>query len=336
MMNETISFIGLEAFILALGSLGLGMVLLIRGGNWTIDAAIFVARRIGVSPILVGFTIVAFGTSLPELIVSINANMNGLPGIAIGNVLGSNIANILFVIGTTAIITKIVADPKEFRFDLMTMMLATCFLAGLMLYGVITQLVGVLMLVALVALTFWQYRKAIKSDAPIPPEVDEAEDVFKSLKPAIFFLIIGLVFIALGAEFLVRGAKVTAGIIGVPDAVIGLSIIAIGTSLPELSTCLIAAARKQTGLILGNIIGSNFFNIMMIIGATAAFKTINMADSAPQLVTIDIWVTLAISLIFTLILLFYKKIGRKMGIVFLASYVFYIVAIFGLYLMDKG
>lgn len=314
-----------EALVLALGALGLGMIMLIRGGNWTIDAAVYIARKFGVSPLVVGFTIVAFGTSLPELIVSINANLSGLPGIAIGNVLGSNVANILLVLGATALVAPIVANVAELRRDLIVMILATVFLAGAMLHGMITPLIGFAMIGFLALLTLWQYKQALKGDI----EVEEVENPeFKTFSSSLFFLVIGLGCIALGAEFLVRGAKVSAEIIGVPDAVIGLSVIAIGTSLPELSTCIIAAMRKQTGIILGNIIGSNVFNILMIIGVAASIKTIDMADTAASLVTLDIWVTLAVSVLFTLLLFVYGKIGKKLGVVFLTGYFAYMISIF--------
>lgn len=330
-MTDIMNLTEFEALILAVGALGLGMVMLIHGGNWTIDAAVYVARKMGVSPLVVGFTIVAFGTSLPELIVSINANLSGLPGIAIGNVLGSNVANILLVLGATAFVAPIIANFKDLRRDLIVMILATCFLAGIMIHGDITVMTGLGMLGALVLLTLWQYKQALKGDVVIE-EVEDPE--FKNLSSSLFFLMTGLFCIALGAEFLVRGAKVSAEIIGVPDAVIGLSVIAIGTSLPELSTCIIAAMRKQTDIILGNIIGSNVFNILMIIGAAAAVKRIDMSTTTPQLVDLDIWVTLGVSVVFTAILFFFGKIGNKLGIAFLACYTVYMLAIFALYLTN--
>lgn len=320
----------IEAFILALGALGLGILMLIRGGNWTIDASVYIARHFGISPLLVGFTIVAFGTSLPELIVSINANLRDLPGIAVGNVLGSNIANILLVIGATAFVTTITITCKEIKRDLFVMLLATALLTGLMLYGEISRTTGMLMLLALVLYTFWQYVMARKGKIA-PEEVEEPE--FPHLRASFLFLFMGLIGIALGAEFLVRGAKVSATVIGVPEGVIGLSVIAFGTSLPELSTCLIAAQRKQFDIIIGNIIGSNVFNIMMIIGATAATKAVIISDIAPQMVTLDIWIVVAVSLIFTALVLLYKKITRPIGLLFMGGYVAYIALIYGLYFL---
>ncbi len=311
--------------MLAMGALGLGMIMLIRGGNWTIDSAIHIASLLGISPLIVGFTIVAFGTSLPELIVSVNANMHGAPGIAIGNVLGSNVANILLVVGSTAFFTTIIAIPRTLIRDLMMMMAATILLLFLLQGEEITTLVGFGLVAILLAYVFWQYLLAKRGEIPVE-EMEESP--FSSTGKALSFLVTGLVFIALGAEFLVRGAQTSAEILGVPDAVIGLSVIAIGTSLPELSTCLIAAARKQTDLLLGNIIGSNVFNIMMIIGVTSAVKPIDLSLVAPQLASIDIWVTLSVSLLFTLLLLFYQKITRFVGILFLSAYVTYIISMY--------
>lgn len=318
-----------EAFILAIGALGLGMIMLIRGGNWTIDAAVYIARHLGVSPLVVGFTIVAFGTSLPELIVSVNANFHGSPGIAIGNVLGSNIANILLVLGAAALFATLTAIPRHLARDLFVMLGATIALLGLMHYGMIDRLAGGVMIIALLAYVFWQYLEAMKGHMPVE-DVDEPE--FTSMGASLGFLIGGLALIALGAEFLVRGATVSATVIGVPEAVIGLSVIAIGTSLPELSTCIIAARKKQTDLILGNIIGSNVFNIMMIIGVTSLIKPIDISTIEPQLVNLDIWVTLGITVFFVALVFLYKKLTRWTGILFLGAYFAYIIAIYALYM----
>ena len=318
----------IEAFILAIGAMGLGISLLVRGGNWTIDGAVYIANHFGISPLLVGFTIVAFGTSLPELIVSINANYHQLPGIAVGSVIGSNIANILLVIGATALFTTLHVTPRKVMRDLSAMIIATIFFTALMLYGEISRMVGIGMLVALVTYTGWQYMMASKGAIEVE-ELEESE--FKNMRAAILFLFAGLVGIALGAEMLVRGAKVSATVIGVPEGVIALSVIALGTSLPELSTCLIAAKRNQSDLIIGNIIGSNVFNIMMIIGATAATKALFINEMAQQMVDIDIWVMGGVSLLFTALLLFYKKINRFIGGVFLTGYIAYIGLIYALY-----
>lgn len=318
-----------EILILSIGALGLGLFLLFKGGNWTIDAAIYLAKKLGISPLIIGFTIVAFGTSLPELIVSIKANIDGSPGIAIGNVIGSNIANILFVVGVTAFFTTLTVVPKKLIRDILAMMVATILMMALMMHGTITEMAGMAMIAVLVIYTAWQYMMAKKGIIE-PEDIEEPE--YKTIIHGIFFLLLGLIGISLGAEFLVRGAKISATIIGVPEDVIGLSIIALGTSLPELSTCLIAAMKKQSDIVIGNILGSNMFNILMIIGAAAIIKPIEPESIAPQVVTLDIWVMFGVALIFSLLLLFYKKINKPIGVIFVAGYIFYIILIYGLYL----
>ena len=319
-----------EAFVIAIGAMGMGMMLLIRGGNWTVDASIYLAKHLGVSRLLIGLTVIAFGTSLPELIVSINSNFRDLPGIALGNVIGSNIANILLVIGATAFVAQLTVQPKRVRRDLVIMVSVTAILAGLMILDWINHTAGFCLFALLVIYTLWEYRHSKIHGHE--DEDHEDDPVFKNLKASAGFLLLGLAGIALGAEFLIRGATISAEVIGVPDAVIALSVIAIGTSLPELSTCIIAASKKQSDIVIGNIIGSNLFNILMIVGITAMLKPIDMSLAAPQLTELDIWITLAVSIIFSLILLFYKKINRMLGILFLGSYIIYMGVIFALYL----
>ncbi len=313
----------------ALGAMLIGIALLIYGGNWTIDAAVHVAKRLGMPPLIVGFTILAFGTSLPELIVSVFANLGGSPGIAIGNVIGSNIANMLMVIGVTALFVTLHTISKAVIKDLIMMLVSTSILAGLLLFGEIGRLAGLAMLFFLCAYIFLQYKMSGKGEMP-PEEMEEP--TFSSERKAYFFLITGMLSIALGAEFLVRGAVFSAAAIGVPEAVIALSVIALGTSLPELSTCIIAAKKGQSEIVLGNIIGSNVFNILMIIGATALIKPISQGTFTVQLIDFDIWILTLVSTIFALILIFRGKITRINGIIFCAAYMLYNVYIYAIYI----
>lgn len=305
-----------------------GIFLLMRGGDWTIDGAVFTARKIGMSPLLVGFTVVAFGTSLPELLVSVFANLEGSAGIALGNVLGSNIANILFVIAASALITTLHVVNRTVYRDLVIMLFSTALLAALLLYGEIGRSAGLTMVALLIAYVFYSYMKAQK-DKSLFEEPEKPE--FKNILTACGVLILGLIAIALGAEFLVSGAKTAARIIGVPEAVIGLSIIALGTSLPELSTCLSAAKKGHGDLLLGNIIGSNVFNILMIIGITAIIKPIAAGSFEDQLVNFDIWITAGVSLLFAALLITVKKITKPVGIVFLTAYIMYNTYIYAIY-----
>lgn len=319
-------------FTLASAAMILGILMLVKGGNWTIDSAVYIAKHFGISPLVVGFTIVAFGTSLPELVISLLANLQGSPGIAIGNVVGSNIANILLVIGTCAAFAGITATrTKALVKDLTFMLLATITLAILMNLGDIGRLAGLVMVVTLGAYVLLQYRMAMKGERPVE---DDAPPEFMHKAEPYLYLLLGLVVIALGAEFLVRGAKINAAIIGVPEAVIALSVIALGTSLPELSTCLIAAKKGQTEILLGNIIGSNVFNILMIIGVTSIVSPIQIYGDAVQLARFDIWLTLGVSVLFAALLFFFKAIPKQVGYLFIAGYISYNIFIYAVHYLQ--
>lgn len=309
----------------------IGIALLVKGGNWTVDGAVFVARRYGLSPLLVGFTIVAFGTSLPELVVSVLAQLEGSTGIALGNVMGSNIANILLVIGAAAIIAPLVSHSKAVDKDIFMMILATCILVGLMLYGELSRAAGGVMVMLLVGYVFYQYKMVKKGEMPME-EAEGEEIVFSKPLQAYGFLVLGLIGIAAGAEFLVTGAQETAAVIGVPDAVIGLSVIALGTSLPELSTSIIAVRKGHSGIVLGNIIGSNVFNILMILGVTALVKPIVQGSFDMQLVNFDVWFMAFTTCVFGLMVLYMKKVPRVAGVLFCAVYIAYNAYIYAIHI----
>ncbi len=312
-----------ELFVLAMGAMGLGILLLIKGGDWTVDSAVYIATRFGISPLVVGFTIVAIGTSLPEFVVSMVANFQGSGGIAIGNVLGSNIANILMVIGLTGFFVTLQTHAQGVIKDLVFMLIATGIMTFLLLQeGDIGRVAGLGMVILLLSYIFLQYKMSLRGEIPAENEEPEESSFTHPWQPYLF-LLLGLIAVAGGAEFLVRGAKVSARLLEVPEAVIALSIIAFGTSLPELSTCIIAARKGFSEIVLGNIIGSNVFNILMIIGLTAIIKPIAENSYEQQLVDFDIWVVVAVSVIFSLILIFYNKITRPIGIVFMALYALY-------------
>lgn len=313
--------------IFALSTVVLGMFMLIKSGDWIVDGAVHVAKAFGVPALLVGFTIVAIGTSLPELIVSINANLKDSPGVAIGNVIGSNIANILLVIGTGAVFGTMIAHRRKLALDMIKMMIATFICIGLIFYGLISQIIGFAMVVILVAYIVLQYRLSTKNpELHVTEEFDlEAEDTpFDSTKKASMFILLGGAGIALGAELMVRGAITSAQILNIPDAVIGLTVIAIGTSLPELSTSIIAAMKKQGDIVLGNVIGSNVFNIMMILGVMSIIKPVSLENLSPQIQQFDVWVMLASSAIFCALVVYPGKFTRPVGVLFLLGYAAYI------------
>ena len=320
-----------EALFLALGGLILGIIMLVKGGDWAVDAAVFLAERIGMSHLVIGFTIIAFGTSLPELIVGVNANLDGSPGIAIGNVLGSHIANILMVGGMAALVAPIVCSSKELPRQVYFMLGATVLLAGLIVFGEINRIAGLVMVLLLLGYVYYEYQLA-KSGALEVEEIEEPS--YSSTWSAVGFLLVGFFIVTLGAEFMVGSAQLAASIIGIPEAVIALTIIAFGTSLPELSTCMVAMAKKHGDIVLGNLIGSNVFNILMIMGVTALAKPIVQGDFSEQIVTIDIWITLGVTILFSIGILFFNRISKPIGIIFVAGYVVYIVTLYALYLPE--
>lgn len=319
----------LQSPVLAVGAMILGIGLLIKGGDWTVDSSVYVARRFEISPLLVGFTIVAFGTSLPELVTSILANFEGSPGIALGNVLGSNIANVLLVLGVVSIFTTLTVVSRAIVKDLLIMLVSTCILAVLLLYGGVARWAGLGMVVMLIVYIFSQYKMAQGGEMPSP---ENGAPEFSSLSKASCFLLAGLFVVALGAQFLVHGARESASILGIPEAFIALTVIAVGTSLPELSTSLIAARKGHSDMVLGNIIGSNVFNILMIIGLTALLKPILQGSFAHQLVDFDIWIVGLVSLVFALLLIFYGKVTKPIGIAFVAAYFLYNAYIYTIYI----
>lgn len=321
-----------QALFLALGGLVLGIIMLVKGGDWTVESAVFLAERLGMSHLVIGFTIIAFGTSLPELIVGVNANLKGSPGIALGNVLGSNIANILMVCGAAALVAPIIVMSKGIARTTIAMVLITLLFTGLALYGEIGRLTGLAMILLLIGYVYYEYRMVKKGEF-VPEEIEEP--AFSSALVAVVFLIFGLSVVTLGAEFMVDSAKLVATMVGIPEAVIALTVIAFGTSLPELSTCLVAMAKRHGDIVLGNLIGSNVFNILMIIGATAMTKPILQSAFTDQIINLDIWVTLSVTLIFAAIILFYKKFNKAIGIIFVTSYALYMLGIYGFYLIEK-
>ena len=321
-----------ELFVLAAGAMAFGLFLLIKGGDATVDAAVYIAERTGLSPLFIGATIVSFGTSVPELFTSVNANLSGYPGISLGNVLGSNVANILLVLGATAFIFRVTADPRHLFKDLAMMLLAT----AVMTYGVLTDSFsrpfGIAMFAVLAVFVFYQY----KTDS-IPLEEEDDDDdgcgpagKIQTIRGAVIMLLGGLAALAIGSELLVTGAVQTGTAIGVSEAVIGMTVVAFGTSLPELSTCIAAARRQSVGLILGNIIGSNTFNILSILGLTAAIAPLPVD---PILLGMELWATVAVTVLFAFWMLAVGRLRRTAGTVMLLGYGAFIVA---QYLLPHG
>ena len=299
-----------------------GLVLLFFGGEGLIKGAVSLARNFGLSKLLVSAVIVGFGTSMPEMTVSIGAALKNSPEIALGNVVGSNIANILLIVAIAALICPILIKDRAVKRDVSMMITASVLLCGLALYGSLGFIGGFLMfsgLIAYIALCYSQDRKyANQTLAHIEEDIEGAP---LSATVASFYSLAGLGLLVGGAYLLVEGAVALARDFGLSEAVIGLTIVAIGTSLPELATAIVAAMRKHGDVIIGNILGSCIFNILAILGVTAMIRTIPMAG---QIASMDVWVMLAVAFVFALPLWLGLRIGRGGGSAMLIAYCAYI------------
>tara|TARA_R110002020_G_scaffold67179_5_gene176326 strand:+ start:946 stop:1869 length:924 start_codon:yes stop_codon:yes gene_type:complete len=298
----------------------IGLAGLFFGGEALVRGSVGVAKRLSISPLVIGLTVVGFGTSMPELLVSVQAAFRGAPDIAVGNIIGSNIANILLIAGITALVWPIRSAGASLRRDTAVMVGAGLLLIPLFMTGEIARWAGLILVGGLGGYLLWTFLASREND-------DTDEDI--AAAPALSFtaaaLWVGAGFVGLlvGAQFLVGGAVSLAQSFGVSEAFIGLTIVAVGTSLPELATSLIAALRRQSDLAIGNILGSNIFNVLGILGITAIISPIPVA---PRFLTFDLPVMIAVSLALTALLLLRPQIGRFTGAAFLIAYTLYIVS----------
>jgi|TARA_R110002072_G_scaffold258437_1_gene417100 cation:H+ antiporter len=295
-----------------------GLVGLFFGGEALVRGSVGIARRMAISPLLIGLTVVGFGTSTPELLVSVDAALRGVPDIAIGNIVGSNIGNILLIVGLSALVWPIKVMGATLRRDTAVMVGAALLLVPVFYMAQIGRLSGLLLVTGLAGYLIWAYRQpgeAVDDDdgAPAPA----------STIVSVLWVIGGLVALMLGARFLVDGAVNIARGYGISEAFIGLTIVAVGTSLPELATSLIAAFKRQSEIAIGNIVGSNIFNVLGILGVTALISPIPVAS---RFLTFDLPVMIAASLVLTGLLLSRPVIGRSVGVAMLAGYVAYVWA----------
>jgi cation:H+ antiporter len=295
----------------------LGLVALFFGGEYLVRGATAIAKHFRLSPMVIGLTIVGFGTSAPEMLVSVQAAMAGQPAIAIGNVLGSNIANILLILGISALIAPLIIPVRKLWRDLGFMLLATAVIWVMLLDGNVTRLDGVLLFTGLVIFLATAFLTG-----KVEPE-DANEGDIPQWK-AWAMTLGGLVVLVIGARLLVDSSTQIARAFGISEAVIGLTIVAVGTSLPELATSVIAAIRKQTEIAVGNIVGSNIFNIFGILGTTALIAPI---PAEARFAAIDMpWVTIA-AVGLTVLAAILGGLPRIAGVALLAAYGAYVALI---------
>jgi cation:H+ antiporter len=303
-----------------------GLALLGIGGDVLVRGAVGLARRLEISPLFTGLVLVGFGTSMPELVTSLDAALQGSPGIAIGNVIGSNIANILLILGLTAVILPIPADPRSFRRDAPMLALATLVCLAVVETGSVGRLSGALFLLLLSGY-LWHTFRTEKRQHDASALLHERQGTL--LEPAApstaistLLALCGLAAILAGANLLVTASIGMASALGVSDSIIGLTVVAVGTSLPELATSVAAAVKRQTDIALGNIIGSNIFNILGILGATVLVRPIRIPDNV---VDFDAWVLLGVTGLLLYYALSQARISRAEGAVFLVLYAMYLV-----------
>jgi cation:H+ antiporter len=302
-------------------SLGAGLVLLTFGADYLVRGAISLANRLGMPPLLIGLTVVGFGTSMPELLVSLQAALGGAPAIAVGNVVGSNTANILLILGVAAAISPIAARIPNLKRDLVMMLVAAVVMLGLGFWGVVNFWLGLTSFAVLAAYLAW----VTHTDRRRMTE-EEAELVVKlaGWKEAVF-IVGGLGALFIGADLLIDAATAIARGFGISEAVIGLTIVAVGTSLPELATSVVAAFRRHAEVALGNVVGSNIFNILGILGITAMVIPVPVETS---MASFDIPFMLAVSLALIALILATGRISRGAGVAMVAVYTGYVAWLF--------
>jgi len=302
-----------------------GVVLLAAGGEGMVRGSVAVAKRWNVSPLLVGLVIVGFGTSSPELVVSVDAALNQRPDIAIGNIVGSNIGNVLLILGICALVSPLAVKPLALRRDAVAVVAASVSFVVLVAGDAIARSDALVFLAAFGAYLVWAYWSERREDAP-DAEVRRAEaSELTHLPPsgrwAAFAIVVGLVSLVGGSRVLLIGAIGMAERFGVSDAAIGLTLVAVGTSLPELSVSLIAAFRRHADVAIGNVLGSNIFNLLGILGISALLQPLPVHA---RIVQFDQWVMLGAALVLFLFLLTGRRLSRFEGGALLVGYGVYV------------
>jgi len=299
----------------------IGLVVLVVGGEFLVKGAVSIAEKFKISPLVIGMTVVSFGTSAPELLVSLQAALDGNPAISIGNVVGSNIANLALVLAITVLIFPIIPERQTKIVDWPMMMMATMLFYVFSLDNVIVFWEGALLLTILIVFTFMLIRNSRKENKRLEEEmlVDD-----KPFLPGVLYLLGGLIGLYFGSDWFVEGAISIAKDFNLSDRVIGVTVVAFGTSAPELVASTVAAYRQQTDISVGNLIGSNLFNIMAVLGITSIVTPIAVENTV---LTFDMYWVIGIALAMFPILFIGKRIGRIKGILLFATYLAYIVTV---------
>jgi len=302
-----------------------GFVILLIAAEAMVRGAVIIAEKLGISPIVIGMTVVAFGTSAPELVVSLNAGMNGAPGLAIGNIVGSNIANIWLILGAACLVTPILVKPDALKRDIVLLAGGSLLFMIFCLQGTLGVTAGSALLVvfgAFLAASFFREKPDPKEVEEYKEELAELEKgIPKNLPLALAATVAGIVGLAYGSDLLVDGGTEIARSFGVPEAVIGLTLFAFGTSLPELAASIVAAYRGHPDVAIGNVIGSNVFNMMLVGGVVSVVTDLRVPEQVNQF---DIWVMLVATAMLMPVLLGGMRLGRGYAGLFFVLYLAYI------------
>lgn len=313
-----------------------GLALLFFGGDFLVRGAVSLAKRLDISPLIIAITVVAFGTSVPELIVSLDAALAGAPAIAVGNVVGSNIANILLVLGFPAILAPIVIQGVPAQRNTLYMVLGSLVFLGVAWSGGIVLWEGVLLVLLLLVfllVSYLQVRRDEVAQSTYQEEVEQFGEDARSPMLLAGFIVGGLAGLFIGAQLLVEGAVEIAESFGVSQEVIGLTMVAFGTSLPELVTSIVAIIRKHGDVAIGNILGSNLFNIFGVLGITAIVIDIPVPD---QVLNFDIWVMLGAAVLLIPFALRWISLSRPVGALLFVAYIAYVSLQFSVDLPGAG
>lgn len=303
-------------------NVGLGLVILLLAGDLLVRGAVALSLRLGVPALIVSLTIVAFGTSAPEMLIAIQAALDGAPALALGNVVGSNTANVLLVLGIPAIISGIHTENSDSNGDFWFMIVASFVFVGLCFLGPLFVWHGTVLLAGISGFLAYAFVKARRSRRISKALEAELGDTLMNGRKIAVLIALGLVGLPLGADMLVEGAISIAHDFGVDEGVIGLTLVAVGTSLPELATSVMAAVRRQADVALGNVVGSNIFNLLAIMGVASFFGPLPVP---PEFLRFDLWVMLGTSLLLAPFVLSYLNIGRAWGVAFVTGYVIYVL-----------
>jgi len=305
--------------------------MLAAGGELLVRGAVTVARHLKVSPAVIGLTVVAMGTSLPELAASLAAALRGAPDVAMGNVVGSNIINVAGIAATTALLTPLVVYPKALRLEWPFMFLASCVGFLLARDGTVDRVEGGFLLLSLVLFSFYMARLAQSESTDAPPlaqalteEALGKASKATALRTHVLFIVAGIALLTVGGRVLVKGAIDLATVAGVSERIIGLTLVAVGTSLPELAATIVAARRGHAEMALANVIGSNIFNILGVLGTVALVRPIPVTAA---ILSSDMWWMLGFSLLLFPLMQRRRKVAKTEGVLLLVAYVVYLVSL---------